>query len=147
MQTVYLLDTNIISELTAQTPNQQVLKKIFDTQKQAAISSVSWAQLLFDLNKLPEGKRKETLSDFYFNTIQPSYNFVDFDTHAAAVYSDIKSRLLQNHPQTEKLPSEKDLQLASVAIANNLILVTHNIQDFEPITENSMLMLDNWFEE
>ena len=70
------------------------------------------------------------------------YEFYDFDIHAAAVYSDIKSRL----ESLGKMPSELDLQIASVAIANNLILVTRNIQDFLAIQENSALMLENWFE-
>ena len=71
------------------------------------------------------------------------YSFKDFDLHAASIYSDIKSRL----ERIGKIPSELDLQIASVAIANNLILVTRNVQDFSDIAENSALMLENWFEE
>ena len=131
MQKLYLLDTNIISELTKEVQNQNVVKKIFETQKISALSSVTWAEALYGIKRLAEGKRKENLSDFYINTVQSMYDFYDFDIHAASVYSDIKSRL----EEVGKLPAELDLQIASVAIANNLILVTRNVQDFLAIQE------------
>ena len=143
MQAIYLLDTNIISELTKPVQNQKVVQKIFETQKSSVLSSIMWAEALFGLKRLPEGKRKETLMDFYINTVQNMYSFKDFDLHAASIYSDIKSRL----ERIGKIPSELDLQIASVAIANNLILVTRNVQDFSDIAEYSALMLENWFEE
>ena len=142
MQKLYLLDTNIISELTKEIQNQNVVKKIFETQKISALSSVTWAEALYGIKRLADGKRKDNLSDFYINTVQSIYEFLDFDIHAASIYSDIKSRL----EEVGKIPAELDLQIASVAIANNLILVTHNIQDFIAIQENSALMLENWFE-
>lgn len=42
--------------------------------------------------------------------------------------------------------ADMDAQIASVAIANNLILVTRNQKDFEPIATVSTLMLENWFQ-
>lgn len=142
MQKLYLLDTNIISELTKEVQNQNVVKKIFETQKISALSSVTWAEALYGIKCLADGKRKDNLSDFYINTVQSMYEFLDFDIHAASIYSDIKSRL----EEVGKIPAELDLQIASVAIANNLILVTRNVQDFIAIQENSALMLENWFE-
>ena len=142
MQKLYLLDTNIISELTKEIQNQNVVKKIFETQKISALSSVTWAEALYGIKRLAEGKRKENLSDFYINTVQSMYDFYDFDIHAASIYSDIKSRL----EEIGKIPAELDLQIASIAIANNLILVTRNVQDFIYIKECSALMLENWFE-
>ena len=142
MHAIYLLDTNIIFELTKISPNQNVIAKIFETQNVSVLSTITWAEAQFGGKRLPEGKRKETLSDFYLNTVQNQYTFLDFDIHAASVYSDIKSRL----ERIGKFPAELDLQIASVAIANNLILVTRNVQDFIDIKENSALMMENWFD-
>jgi predicted nucleic acid-binding protein len=143
MNKMYLLDTNIISELTKPNPNQNVVKRIFETQKVSALCSITWAEALFGIKRLPEGKRKDNLMDFYLNTVGGMYDFLDFDIHAASIYSDIKARL----ESLGKLPPELDLQIASIAIANNLILVTRNIGDFTDIAEHSSLMLENWFEE
>ncbi len=143
MNKMYLLDTNIISELTKPNPNQNVVKRIFETQKVSALCSITWSEALFGIKRLPEGKRKDNLMDFYLNTVGGMYDFLDFDIHAASIYSDIKARL----ESLGKLPPELDLQIASIAIANNLILVTRNIGDFTDIAEHSYLMLENWFEE
>ncbi|MBQ7509261.1 MAG: type II toxin-antitoxin system VapC family toxin, partial [Spirochaetales bacterium] len=68
--------------------------------------------------------------------------FVPFDEHVAVIYSDLKSRL-----EKAGCPApEIDMQIASTAIANNLILVTRNTGDFSNIAEVSSLMLENWFE-
>ena len=143
MNKMYLLDTNIISELTRPSSNQNVVRKIFETKNLSVISAITWAEALFGLKRLPEGKKKNNLIDFYMNTVQGMYDYLDFDIHAASIYSDIKARL----EGLGKLPPELDLQIASIAIANNLILVTRNVQDFTEIAEVSALMIENWFEE
>lgn len=143
MNKMYLLDTNIISELTKPNPNQNVVKRIFETQKVSVLCSITWAEALFGIKRLPESKRKDNLMDFYLNTVGGMYDYLDFDIHAASIYSDIKARL----ESLGKLPPELDLQIASIAIANNLILVTRNIGDFTEIVNHSALMLENWFEE
>lgn len=142
MRAIYLLDTNIISELVRPEPNKNVVRKIFENQKVSSLSSVTWAEALFSVKRMPQGKRKDLFFDFYINTVQNMYEFFDFDIHAASVYSDIKTRL----EHIGKIPQELDLQIASVAIANNLILVTRNVSDFTDIAENSALMMENWFE-
>lgn len=143
MNKMYLLDTNIISELTKPNPNKNVVKRIFETQNISTLCSITWAESLFGLKRLPEGKRKNTLIDFYMNTVQGMYEYLNFDIHAASIYSDIKSRLERDG----KMPPELDLQIASIAIANNLVLITRNVQDFIEIAEHSALMIENWFEE
>ena len=64
MKKMYLLDTNIISELTKPSPNQDVLKRIFETQKLSVLSTITWAEALFGLKRLPEGKKKNNPIDF-----------------------------------------------------------------------------------
>lgn len=91
---------------------------------------------------MPEGKRKQQISDFYFNTVQANFQFIPFDNHAANIYSDIKERL----EKAGKISQELDMQIAATAIANNVILVTRNISDFENISSVSSLMIENWFE-
>jgi len=141
MNKLYLLDTNIISELTKSVQNQSVVNKLIENQSLSALSTLTWAEVMFGIKRLPEGKRKNILFDYYVNTVQKAYAFFDFDIHAAAIYSDIKARL----ESLGKLPPELDLQIASIAIANNLILVTRNVQDFTQIAENSALMIEDWF--
>jgi len=37
--------------------------------------------------------------------------------------------------------------ITATAIANGMVLVTHNTEDFAPMVENSFLKLEDWFSE
>ena len=139
---MYLLDTNIISEPTKSNANPVVTEKILENIEYSCISSVVWAETLSGIKSLPDGNRKDMLFDYAINQIQKLYEILPFDDFAASIYSDLISRL-----QTKgKMPQKLDLMIASTAIANNLILVTRNTSDFQPIKEVSNLMLEKWFE-
>ena len=141
MNFVYLLDTNIISELTKANPDANVRMKVKNYQKISAIPSVVWSESLYGINVLPVSKKRSLLEDFYLNTVLSTYPILPFDNHAASIFSDIKSRL---HAIGRPAPV-LDIQIAAIAIANNMILVTRNVVDFEFIQSVSALMLENWF--
>ena len=61
----YLLDTNIISELMNQQPDKHVITKIKEYERFCALSSTSWNELLYGINIMPAGKKR----DFYFDTL------------------------------------------------------------------------------
>ena len=142
MKSFYLFDTNIISEIRKPNPNPNVVKLFMEKKDFADISSITWAESLAGLKRIPEGKKKEALSAYYNEIIHEQFDIVPFDEHAATVYSDLYPRL----EEIGKIPQDFDLQIASIAIANNMILVTRNTKDFEHIACVSNLMLENWFE-
>ena len=141
MGLIYLLDTNVVSEMTKPVQNQNVINRIVQTQKKAALCSVTWGEALYGVKRMPEGKVKDLIMDFYIDSVQKMYSFVDFDIHAASIYSDLKMRL----EKIGKSAKEIDLQIAACAISNNLILVTRNVKDFQNIQEVSNLMMEEWF--
>ena len=143
MKSIYLLDTNIISEPSKPAPNKNVVDKILANIEHSCISSVVWAEILSGIKSLPEGKRKDYLFDYAINQIQKFFDIIPFDDFAASIYSDLVSRLKPKG----KIPAKLDLMIASTAISNNLILVTKNTSDFKDIKEISNLMIENWFEE
>lgn len=142
MRTIYLLDTNVISEIAKPQPDKKVQNKFIRNLKLSAIPSVVWGECLYGLKRIPDSKRKDILMDFYLNVILDSLPFMPFDEHAASIYSDIKTRLLTIGEPAPEL----DMQIAAIAIANNMILITRNVRDFENIQAVSALMLENWFE-
>ncbi len=139
----YLLDTNIISELMKQQPDKHVIAKIKEYERFCALSSTSWSELLYGINIMPAGKKR----DFYFDTlvdkIQAEFDIIQYDNHAAWIQADIRSRLKENGTPVEF----DDTQIASIAVSNGMILVTRNTKHFEPIQEISTLMVENWFED
>lgn len=142
MSKIYLLDTNVISEMTKPVPNETVISKILETQKQSSLCSITWGEALYGIKRMPEGERKNFILDFYTDSVQKMYSFVSYDESTAFIYSDIKTRL----EKIGKPAQELDLQIAACAISNNLILVTRNVKDFEDIQSVSNLMVENWFE-
>ena len=139
---MYLLDTNIISELGKLSPVRKVTEMISKKQRVSAVPSIVWGECLFGIKRLPLSNRRLKLEDFYLNSVLETFPFIPFDEHAAWIFSDIKSRLERIGKPAPLL----DIQIAATAIANNLILVTRNVKDFEPIAEVSALMLENWFD-
>ena len=143
MRPIYLLDTNVISELARPRPNRDVEKSFFRHMNVSAIPVVAWGECLYGLKKATNSTTNERLADFYYNNILENFSFLPFDEHAASIYSDIKSRLMAIGNPAPEL----DMQIAATAIANNAILVTRNVKDFQNIEEVSALMLENWFDE
>lgn len=138
----YLLDTNIIFELMKQNPAQSVIEKVNEHEKFCALSSTTWNELLYGVNIMPAGKKR----DFYFDTlvdkIQSDFEIIQYDNHAAWIQADIRSRLKENGTPIEF----DDTQIASIAVSNCMILVTRNTKHFEAIQKVSPLMVENWFE-
>jgi len=143
MKKFYLLDTNVISEIRKPSPHQNVVLKFMKNKNFSDISAITWAESLTGLKRMPEGKKKEALSTFYNEIIYEQFEIIPFDQHAATIYSDLYPKL----ESIGNLPPEFDLQIASIAIANNMILVTRNTKDFAQISSVSNLMLENWWEE
>ena len=139
---IYLLDTNIISEPTKLSPNEKVIQKLADNLEYSCISAVTWAEILSGIKSLPEGKRKTGLFDYSIESVQKQYEILSFDASAANIYSDLYERLKTKGASAQRF----DLMIASIAISNNLILVTRNVSDFKDIAENSNLMIENWYD-
>ena len=140
MKTIYLLDTNIISETTKQEPAESIITNLEFHNGTCAISSITWYELLNGVELLPDGVKKDKLHSFLIDYVQPSFPIIAYDEHAAKINADITGQLIPIGKPTPIL----DTQIASVAIANNLILVTKNTKDFEIFKEKCGLMLEKW---
>lgn len=142
MRPIYLLDTNIISEATKTIPNENVIQKLSEYESLCALPATTWNELLYGVQIMPEGKKKELLFSDLVDDVQDAYDIIQYDNHAAWIHADIRSRLKEKG----KILDFQDTQIASIAVSNCMILVTRNIKHFEPIQEVSPLMLENWFE-
>ena len=138
----YLLDTNIISEMFRPKPDATVMKHLGDYEKLCSLPSTTWNEMLFGVNLMDSGKKKDYIFSKIVDDIQSNYEIIQYDNHAAWIHADIRARL----KEAGKTIDFQDTQIASIAVANNMVLVTRNTKHFEPIQEVSPLMLENWFE-
>lgn len=140
MRPVYLLDTNVISEFAKLKPNQNVLSKIKEHEDLCAICSTVWQETVFGYEKMPDGKRKNVVWDT-IQGIKELYEIIPYDSFASQICGEIRARCEE---QGKKLPFY-DSQIAATAIANGMILVTHNTQDYEVLQSVSMLKVEDWW--
>lgn len=140
MSLIYLLDTNIISEVTKEKPNKNVIMNLESYNGKCAISSITWFELMNGVLNLEDGRKKQNLMSFLLDYVKPCFPIVSYDSHSADIHADLTNRLKAAGSPAPIL----DTQIASISIANNLILVTHNTKDFEPFKSHFNLMLEDW---
>lgn len=142
MKKVYLLDTNIVSEFSKDSPNQNVVD-LYELRKDlCAISAVTWQELEYGVSKMQAGKRKSYLEEC-LETYKESLPVIAYDDFAA----DICGKLLGTSAASGKPLPYCDTQIAATAIANGMVLVTRNVSDFNAAVEHSFLRVENWFSE
>ena len=139
----YLLDSNIVSEPSKPVPNEKVLVKLSANRKDCVISTVSFFEMLHGVLILPDGRRTQRLLTYLNETVEPFYKFLSYDLNASKVQAEITAKLEAIGRPTPYA----DTQIASIAIANDLILVTRNVKDFAIIKDNFNLQIENWFED
>lgn len=139
----YLIDTNILSEVLKIAPSKNVCSKLEEYNGLCSISATTWHELLFGAAIMPESKKKEIFKQFIFDKVQQFYPIVAYDEHAAFIHADIRANLQK---RGNPMPFQ-DTQIAAIAIANNMIIVTRNTKHFAPIQQVANLMLENWFED
>lgn len=140
MNCLYLLDTNVISELAKPSPNPAVLKELKKNEDFCALSSVVWQETIHGYESMPEGKRKEKVWQ-YLLKIQETYQILPYDSFAAQICGELQARC----ERKGKAVPKNDSQIAATAIANNMVLVTHNVSDFTPMVEECMLHVEDWW--
>ena len=140
MKKTYLLDTNIVSEFSKANPNPQVLEFYQARKNLCAISAITWQELTRGVSRLPEGKRKATLQSFIEN-FEANTEVISYDKFASQICGEMQANA---EKEGHTLPFY-DSQIAATAISNGMVLVTHNIADFEPMREKSYLRVEDWF--
>ena len=142
MRPMYLLDTNVISECVKPLPNEGIVKKIIDNEGLCAICSTVWQESVYGYEKMPEGKRKQFVGESIQN-IKKKYDILPYDSFASQICGEIRARC----KEAGNPAPFYDSQIAATAIANGLVLITHNTEDYQSLVENSTLKIEDWWEE
>jgi tRNA(fMet)-specific endonuclease VapC len=132
---MYLFDTDSISNLLKKKPSEKFIENISRIDKSDQfISTITLGELVYGAFK---SDKSQFYLDYLNNVLLPSVNVLGFDISAAFIYGKIRAVL-----SAEGIViSNTDIQIASIAIANNMILITGNTRHFIHIKD---LQIENW---
>ncbi len=144
MKRLILPDSNIFSELTKKQPEIKVIEKFEkyskDGNQELILAITVWHELLYGLYNIKdeEIKKKERIYRYLFNDvfILPMYYYT---LECAKTHAKVRAECKQKG----KTLSFSDSQIASIALTNNAVLVTRNVDDFKYING---LIIENWFD-
>lgn len=129
----YLLDTNICIYLIKKHP-PEVLERFRQIQlKQLYISTITLFELYYGIEKNKSHQRNSAALE---NFIAP-LSIADFTAESAK-----QAALIRHQLQQKGTPiGAYDIQIAAIALSENMTLLTNNIREFERVQG---LKLENW---
>jgi predicted nucleic acid-binding protein len=135
-----VLDTNVLSELEGRTYSRQLLGWLDGFQRdELFLTTVAVAEIRYGLSLLPEGRRREALTQTY-DRMESGFagRIIPFTLDAAHLYGRLKAvRQRRGH-----VIETKDAMIAAICLSHGATLATRNTKDFEGLD----LQLINPFE-
>jgi predicted nucleic acid-binding protein len=134
---VFLLDTNILSELVRRQPHPKVLAQFQGAPNhQLFTSAVSIEEIRFGCSLVPHGEAKWRT---VLAKVLSRVTILDFD-YATAIRA---GELRAEWKQVGRPISYEDGLIAAAALVAGLTLVTRNVRHFDHVNG---LMMENWFD-
>jgi len=132
---MYLFDTDIITNIFKKSPSPLLVNRLAGTAKNAQhISTITISEIVY-------GAWKSVKPQHHLRNLEeillPAVNIVGFDAKAAYVCGSLRARLEREGTSL----ALADLEIAAIAIANDLTLISGNLRHFERIRE---LKVENW---
>ncbi|MEZ5538254.1 MAG: type II toxin-antitoxin system VapC family toxin [Thiolinea sp.] len=132
---MYLFDTDVLTNIIKPRPSPRLLEKLKTLkQDQQYISTITISEIVY-------GAEKSDRPEYHLKNLEtiflPAVNIVSFDAKAAYVCGRIRAELEKKGMSL----ALADLEIASVAIANDFTLVTNNLRHFKRIDR---LRCESW---
>ena len=130
----YLLDTNIISNVTRPVPSEALLAWMGEQiDDDLFVASLTVAEIRRGILEKPAGRKRDQLDVWFSGPDGPSALFagrvLPFDEKAALIWA----RLMAEGTAKGRPRSALDTIIAAIAEANDCIVVTDNEKDFAGI--------------
>ena len=132
---IYMLDTNICIYTMKRKPEQVLRRFQRELDEGLCISSITLAELEYGMRHSSDPVRNEQALLRFLAPL----SILPFGASAASEYGEIRAYLQSRGTPIGPL----DMLIASHARAENLILVTNNVREFERVPD---LEIENWAE-
>jgi predicted nucleic acid-binding protein len=126
----YLLDTNVVSELRRTTPNPNVVAFVAaQPEDRLFLSEVTFAEIRFGIEQLPDPERRAALMSWLNTTLRPL-----FARRTLAVTEDVILRwrlMVEAGRRRGHTFGQPDLFIAAIAAEAGLTVVTRDTAHFD----------------
>ncbi|MBE9054455.1 type II toxin-antitoxin system VapC family toxin [Sphaerospermopsis sp. LEGE 08334] len=130
---IYLLDTNVcIMYLKGKSPSINHHLDNLEPEK-IAVCSVVKAELFYGSKRSNNPQKAVAVQKMFIE----QFVSLPFDDECAEMYGNIRADLANYGTPI----SSNDIQIAAIALVNNLILVTHNVREFSRVKD---LEIEDW---
>ena len=133
---MYLLDTNVVSELRRQRPHGAVIAWLQSVDdKDLYLSAVTLAEIQagIEITRDQDPQRANELEE-WLDKVAATYNILDLDGKAFRTWAKLM------HKKSDTL--YEDAMIAAIAKVNHLTVVTRNITDFSGFNINLLNPFD-----
>ena len=135
---MYLLDTDILSNLLKRTPSTVLIARLASVPPEHQFtSSITLGELLYGAHRLRE--HTPLLLERLDRTVPSNLPVLPFDGAAARRYGEVRAELEQRGTPL----ADADLRIGAIALARGLTVVTGNVRHFQRIPN---LVVENWLE-
>jgi toxin FitB len=135
-----VVNTSVISELARQAPAPEVVSWLDSlAADEVATTAITAAELLYEVERLPDGRRKTELSAAVHGLLGDDFQgrVLAFDEQAASRYAQIVS----GRERLGRTIGVADAQIAAICRAIGATLATRNTGDFE---ETGIDLINPW---
>lgn len=133
---MYLLDTDILSNLLKRAPSTVLIVRLAAVPPdQQFTSSITWGELFYGAYRLRD--RAGVLLDRLEERLLPNLPILPFDVSAARRYGEVRAEM----ERQGMLLGDADLRIAAIALARGLTVVTGNVRHFQRVPG---LAVENW---
>lgn len=133
----FLLDTNVLSEPAKPEPDAGVMERLEKHRDEVCTAAPVWNELVYGCLRLEPSKRRDGLSIYLRDRLEPSLTILPYDAAAADWHAGERARL----GRSGRTPAFVDGQIAAVARVNGLVLVTANVAHYRSFEG---LAIEDW---
>ena len=123
---MYLLDTNVVSELRKPKPHQGVVEWVRNAPDESLYLSavtVGEIQAGIEITREQDSEKAREIED-WLDSVAQTYNVLAADTSIFRRWAQLMHRRSDHHLE--------DALIAATALVRNLTVVTRNVGDFKP---------------